>query len=275
MSKHNGNNDWEPRFLRLPVHKVIEHQMRLCMDGVESALVIGPRGAGKTAAVRRLIKDVEAEEVDRLAVNEEYELRRVLYFEASAATGTKTILINVYEQLFGHFSSSALRFQTAKNLVRQISQQVQTEGIHLICVDEAQMIDPKNLDLLRQIPDAAQANGHPMGLLLVGSEELRDSLSEIKQLGQRFSAEIKMKPLSKKQLEQVLADFHPDLGPLQEKLSKRDWNKLVTELAKIGATKMRRLVTVLKNAHALAAKKGQPIDEKIMYAAIRKLAGEV
>lgn len=48
MAKQNGSNDREPRFLRLPIHRAIEHQMRLCMDGVESALVVGPRESGKT-----------------------------------------------------------------------------------------------------------------------------------------------------------------------------------------------------------------------------------
>lgn len=266
---------WSAEFLQLPVHLELQHQMNLCMQGIEQGFVIGARGAGKTYSVRWLINEIQAAEVERSLSEPGYEPREVLYYEASRATGTKTALIDLYEVIFGYVSKAASRFHTARSLVEQIAAEMQRRNIALICVDEAQMIDAANLDLLRQVPDVARGMEHSVGLILVGSEELRDSLARIKQLGQRFSGEVRFPRIDRSQIAPLLPAFHPHLGPLKAKLKAKEWNRLENEFFTAVNGNFRRLVTLLRNANALALRLSSPVDARVLQLAIGKLAEEV
>lgn len=267
--------EWNADFLELPVHRTLEHQMQVCMEGIEQAIVIGAPGVGKTYSVRWFIDEIQAAEVERSLMETGYEPREILYYEASRATGTKTALIDLYEVVFGYVSKAASRIHTARSLVEQIAIEAQRRNLALICVDEAQMIDPANLDLLRQVPDAARGLEHRLGLLLAGTDELRDSLTAIRQLGQRFSAEVRFPRIDRAQIAPLLAELHPHLGPLKERMKPKEWNRLESELFTAVGGNFRRLVTLLRNANALAVRLSSPVDEKVLRLAISKLASEV
>ena len=191
--------EWSPGFLGMPVHRELEHQMELCRKGIEDAIVVGPRGVGKTEAVKRFCDRMRA---GRSATDD----RRSV---PPAGGGP------VLRSLAGHRAQdgSPRPVQGAVRRRRRgwaldssrppvcrdhIADEVQRRNVRLICIDEAQLIDAANLDLLRQVPDAARSRGHVMGLMLIGNEELRDSLVAIRQMGQRFSAEVKFHRISRK-----------------------------------------------------------------------------
>jgi hypothetical protein len=266
---------WSPDFLQLSIHNELEHQLRLGMQGIEHAVVIGPRGVGKTHSVKWILGELQAEEVERSLADPAYVPREVLYYEASRASGTKTVIIDLHEQIFGGGTRAAIRFHTAASLIDQIVAEVRSRGICLICVDEAQMIEPHNLDLLRQVPDRARALGHPLGLVLVGSEELREKVVAIQQLGQRFSAEIQMPLIDRKTVGPHLTGFHPHLDALKRGLKKSDWSEVEADLFRAARGKFRRLTTVLANANALALRFGRRLDGECLRLAIGKLADEV
>jgi Cdc6-like AAA superfamily ATPase len=271
----DGRIHWEPDYFRLPVHAEIEHQMRLGLDGVESGLVIGARGVGKTYAVRHLAAKLQAEETSQ-AMDKDAAPRTILYYEASAACGAKTALIDLWPKVTGRsLSPGACRSHSADYLIDQIARRLKKKQVHLICVDEAQMIDARNLDLMRQIPDAAMEMGHRMAILYIGNESLRASFVEIKQLGQRIATAIVVPQITAHTISPHLAQFHADLGDLREGLAARQWKRLEEDLFRAVAGKFRRLRTIIANAHALSTRLGRPIDETILRTAIQKLSPEV
>jgi Cdc6-like AAA superfamily ATPase len=261
---------WEPTFYQLRVHAEIEHQMRLAMKGVESTLITGPRGVGKTYSVQRLLQKVQASEAamtDSLA-----DLPRSgCYFQASECKGTKTVLIDLKQALTGReVSAGARRAHTPAQLIEQIVTELMAQRIHILVIDEAQLINPSNLEMLRQIPDAAAERQHPMGIVYTGN-----SLVQIGQLGQRIGTEIQMLPMSAKDLRDNVEGFHPGLRAVKEALPVNQWERLTKSLADVTGGNFRRFTTVLRNADELAQQLARPIDEAILKVAISKLAAEV
>jgi DNA transposition AAA+ family ATPase len=183
------------------------------------------------------------------------------------------VLLDLHRQLMGPVSAGGLR-ATSLQLIEHIAAECKHRGLSLICVDEAQMLSAANLELLRQVPDKARAEGHPLGLLVAGSEELRDTLVSIQQLGQRFASEIRMHPLSDHDFTKHWTGLHPHLPPMRAGMAKRDWTRLEAHVRTAVAGKMRRLAFLLENANALALQWNRPVDEAILRAAASRLAPE-
>lgn len=264
--------NWAMPVLELDAHRELRYQLSLSREGKEHVLVTGGRGNGKTTAITRLLSEIDREEVQRVIADAEYQPKQTMYMVASKAEGRKTVLLDLERALFG--GSTRNRWVTAHALVENLAEEFQTRSITLLCVDEAQMVSPDNLDLLRQVPDACAQRGHPLGLVLVGSEELRESLLEIQQMGQRFSTEIRFPRLTRSQVTTNLPGFHPHLRRLGETLEPVEWKALEQSVVTAVAGSFRRLGVLLMNINALALEKNLPISPAIIHAAIHKLASE-
>lgn len=265
---------WTPGLLGMPVHRELEHQMEVCRKGIEDAIVIGPGGVGKTEMVKRFCNRMREEEARRTIEDPSHLPAEVLYYEASRATGPKTGLLDLYKALFGGASRVGARFQTPASLRDHIADELQRRNVRLICIDEAQLVDAANLDLLRQVPDAARSRGHAMGLMLIGNEELRDSLVAIRQMGQRFSAEVQFHRISRKSVGPHFTGFHPHLPALKDSLKDAAWRSLEEEVFRRVNGSFRRLEKLVLNANELVLKFDRRMDEKIVRLAIGKLALE-
>lgn len=268
-------HEWqaEPPFFTLPVHIEIEQQLRLCMDGIENGILVGPPGVGKTKSIQILTNKLEAEEA---LDSDGEEPRDIIRYQASKAGGTKTGLTDFLEAgLEETVSAYTKRSQSPKNLIDHIAEELKARNTSLVCIDEAHLINPDNLDLLRQIPDQAEELGHKVRFMLIGSSLLREHVAEIGQLGQRFSAEIRFPEISRRQVGPHLTSFHPHLPMLESSLTKAEWRTLVEEIFRAVAGKFRRLQVLLMNANALALHFGRQVDREIMEFALEKLAPEV
>jgi type II secretory pathway predicted ATPase ExeA len=266
--------NWKPRYLRLPVHALVEHQIKLAMAGVEDSIVIGPPGVGKTMSLQRAINDLRARESDRLLEAGDYMPAEIIYYLASVAKGLKTALVDLHEELFGTGVRVGAKFRTPQNLRDHVVEEVIRRNVRLICIDEAQFINSANLDLLRQVPDVARQRGHQMSLMLVGNEALRESLVEIGQMGQRFTGEIKFPRISRAGAAKFLPDFHPHVARLKQTTPAGAWKRLEADLLLAINGNMRRLVRILENANHLALSMGEPVTERVLRLAIEKLAEE-
>lgn len=268
---------WDPDFFRLPVHSRIEWEMKVCMDGIESGVVIGPSGVGKSYSVKRLKERIERAEIARaFEPGNDTPVREIFYYETSKAVGKMTALTDLYGRLTPEpVPSRGRQAASPEFMIALIAQKLKGDRIHLVCIDEAQEISADNLKLLRQIPDAAAAIGHPMGILYIGLHELRDKLVAAGQLGQRVATEIQFPVVDRATLSPHFHSFHPALSALRDAMSKKAWSDLEASVFAAAAGKFRRLHTLIRNAEALSRELGRPMDEKILAAAIHKLAPEV
>jgi hypothetical protein len=266
---------WTMPFAKLKHHVKLEYQMdKLGLQGLESASVIGGRGTGKTRATKYFLAKLELEELEKAMSDPSYLPRRSEYFVASKCTGPKTILLDMEYAYLGGTGRSSGRNATPKTLIDALADYFHSNGVRMLCIDEAQQINAVNMDLVRQVTDECAARNHPFSIMLIGSEELRDTLVEIRQQGQRFSAEITFNRLENSDVVGLLPTLHPFVGPLKASLETADWRALEAKLVRAVGGSFRRLEKLLMNINTLALAWEQPVSKKMVEASIAKLAAE-
>lgn len=260
-------------FLILEPHRKLKYQIVLCFNGVEHGIVVGPLGTGKSFTIEQYIKLLRAGEAEAVIADPEYQPRSIVDMVSSDADGKKTVLSDLYAEVFG-VSASDARFHTPRTLVELLAEEFRIRNTRLLCIDEAQKISPDNLDLLRQVPDECNRLDHPLSLVLVGNESLRDNVVEIRQLGQRFSFEIEFPRFSATTVHEHLLGFHPHLARLKSKMPKAEWRRLEADMLRASNGSFRRMFILLSNSNSLALAKGIHINEEVIRAGISKLAPE-
>jgi DNA transposition AAA+ family ATPase len=267
----SDDSRWTPPFLTLPVHKLLEHQLRLGLRGVESTLMHGPPGVGKTAAVSRYLDGIRRSQMaEQLATGQLP--AEILFYETSKASGPKTVLADIYSLLIRRPISKRSRQDWSPTLyVDQITERVIDDNVRLIIIDEAQMIDAANIDLLRQLPDAAARRGHSLRLFLIGNEGLVRNVRQTGQDGERFTGDVAYPALSPSIVAPHLGSFHPGLGALRDGLEAKAWKALERDLLAAAAGSFRRLTTLIENAHELALARGSAMIERDIRLAIAKI----
>lgn len=267
---------WKPPVIRTPLHHELDHQFRLAANGVESTVVEGRKGLGKTFALRESQRRYEEAEEQREMTDPTGEPRaRTFWLNASDANGKKTAMIDLHGGLLGRAGTRLRQIFTAAELIHVCAQEAQLRNVRVIVVDEAQKIDAPNLDQLRQVLDVARDLGHPLGIILVGTAPLRAAVVSTGELGQRYSGFVEVRPLSPKDYEAHLATLHPHLPLVRDEIGTAGWRVLVHELHRVTGGSARRLVAILANANAFAMHVRRPVDLDLLHHAMDKLAPEV
>lgn len=266
---------WRMPHLSLPIQRKIDHQFRLAVAGVESTVLEGRKGWGKTTAVRNCCRQFEQEEMERELNGATGEPRRqVLWQRASTAEGRKTALVDLYTTVVGRGSTRLRQSFTPADLIEAIVDECCTQNVRVLVIDEAQKIDAANHDQVRQLLDAARAREHTMGIILIGTVPLRDIIISNGEMGQRYAGYLTMEPITTKELIRQLETLHPDLAPLRQQIGEPAWQLLISEIVRVTGGSVRRLESILENAHAFARRKNSVVTLTFMEAAIDKLAKE-
>lgn len=260
----------ELRSLHLPVHGLIRHQLALGLKGVESTLLVGPRGVGKSFGVRMLLRDFEKQAL--AADLEGREVRQHRFFETGQSHGSKTALIDVYSQVARVTIGKRSRQDwTPTQFINQIVERAEADRVRLIVIDEAQLINAANIDHLRQLNDIAEQRGSSLRLFLIGNEALARTVAETGQLGERFASVIKFPALSASNVGPHLGGLHPDIPTIQHTLGAKEWAKLEKQMFAAASGSFRRLATIIENGHEMAIRRGKPMTADDIRLAIDKL----
>ena len=281
-SEHqSGDPRWSLDFFTLPVHALVDYQLGLGLRGVESTLMHGPRGVGKTMAVQHFLTRIREQQL-RAQIQPQAQTQiasrapaaEVLFYETSRATGPKTVLADIYQRLINRPLGKRSKQDWSPTMyIDQIIERVIDDRIALIVIDEAQMIDTHNIDLLRQLPDAARRRDHSLRLFLIGNEGLTQNVAATQQSGERFTGQIAFPPLLPSLVAPHLASFHPGIAAMKERLPAREWKALERELFTAVRGSFRRLCTIIENAHEFARIRKGELSEKDLRYAITKILG--
>jgi len=266
---------WKPTRVLTTRDQLTAIQFRLAVSGVESTVIIGAPGTGKTTAVRAAVDTHAEQERAMLERGETTGAQiRTWWVNASDATGRKTGLIDVYSQVIGRAGTRMRQAFTPAELIGLLAQESQQRNIRALIIDEAQKISPTNLDQIRQILDAAAAEHHPFGIILIGAPALRDLVAQTGQLGQRYSGLLEFMPLGKHELIVLLPPLHPHLPRLRAKVGEPAWQAVASEIAAAASGSLRRLQTIIVNAHEMARSTRTLMTEHHLQLAVDKLAPE-
>jgi DNA transposition AAA+ family ATPase len=265
-----------PRFLKRPWYHLATLRMRDALKGGQNVVIVGDPGTGKTMGVKRVIRTLteEMEGVPENSVLEPVD-SPIIHFSGSQAQGTKTALMDVLHALRGiAMSNSQKRQYSPMGAVSLIIDEMRERGVRLLCIDEAQMMDKRNAELVRQIPDSGDDVGYPVRLCLVGTAGIKGVLSATGQRGQRFPWEIEVRPLSKKELQESLTGLHPLLLDVQASMSPREWERLLSYLYDRTRGNLRRLASVIQGANSVGVALGQPLNAEYLRRSADDLAPE-
>lgn len=275
-SPTSATASWRMPHISLGIHRVIAHQFSLAVMGIESTVIQGRKGLGKSTAVKVCSQKFEEAELSReLETPGGEPARRVLYFEASTALGRKTALMDLYTDVVGRGGVRLRQTYTPKDLVEAIADELCTQNYRVLIVDEAQKIDAPNHDQLRQILDAVWARDHAFGMMLVGMPPLRELIIANGELGQRYAGYIEMEGFTVSDLAAHLEGLHPELPPLRRQHGEAAWQELVNDLVRITGGSVRRLKSILENANVFAMSRGTAMTWRNLQQAMDKLPTEV
>lgn len=267
---------WTPTHVDTTYDRLVSHQLRLALLGVKSTVVIGPPGVGKTAAVEAAVRAHDERELARLEADGDGEPRVcVRWVRASDAQGKKTGLIDVYGKIVARPTTRTRHAFTPAELIELLALECQQRNVRALVIDEAQKIVPMNLDQIRQIPDAAKADGHPMGVLLIGTPALRALVVQTGQLGQRYTGLVEMHPLSKGEMVQALPKLHPQLEALRQEIGEPAWRAFAEDFARVANGSWRRAHAMVANAHELAVKHQTTLTLDHLEVCLDKIAPEI
>lgn len=264
---------WDGRaYLRFPIHYEIRDALEAAASGLTNVLIHGRAGVGKTTAVREEMAELRT----RAMANDPggYSERTYVHLTASRAEGTKTALQDIHREIADHvLSAHAQKHTSPRAFVDQIAEAMITNGTRLLCIDEAQMIDERNLDLVRQIPDITAEKNHPLGLILVGTPPLRNALANIGQLGQRFGREIPFPEMKRSEITKYL-ETHPALADLKATLEAKAWKGIAREILDTAQGTFRRLTLILSSIERVSDKLSRPVDREVVRLALGSIADE-
>lgn len=196
----------------------------------------------------------------------------ILQYQSSKANGSKTALVDLLRALDVEVTGYQIRSWTPTDFVERTLQQLRKRGVHVVCIDEAQKIDPDNLELLRHVYDLGTRKGHPVCLVLVGEHALLDNLRATGQLGQRFMRKVEFPRF--KRLTSDLYPWHPQLARLKDRLAAKEWRAVAQRIIGASNGTFRRLEAILEEANDLALKLDQPFDEELIDMVLSSLAEE-
>lgn len=260
-------------WIPMPIHDLILHHLSAVADGKQNLVITGPKGVGKTEAVRWALEEFSRRESRRPKVrSDEVPPRGWLYFAAGAADGRKTALRDLLSELGHRVGSAQSKHLTVRDLtvmaVKELRGVVGERNIRLVCIDEADGIDASNLNDLRQVIDRAQQERYPMGVVLIGNGKVLQALAKNEELGQRFSLAIEFSSFKEESIRTELPKAHPDLRKLSETPV---WDELLEGILDTAQGSIRRLDRLLSAAHSFAAAKETGIDDTAIWFAIRSL----
>lgn len=278
---------WSPTWYQQPVHSQVEYQLRRAFAGLESTIIVGPRGVGKSMTVIAAMKRIVAEDVERVAGQRPVSdpdlvlerqgrlpsyARAITYYETAKAAGRKTVLRDLLRRLKARLPRGAQRTWTDTEFVERTIRELRERRSHTVCIDEAQEISVPNLKHLKAVWDQAKEEDYPLGMVLIGDDTLRDHMVSAELLGQRFTCEIRFL-----HFEALTADielWHPHLVRLKGSMKSEEWKKVAGLINGAANGSFRRLVALLENMNGFALKMNRRVDVEIVELAVDNLAPE-
>lgn len=160
------------RFVWLPIHDRIQEEMLECASHGGCAVLIGDRRVGKTQSLLTI-----SDQIIESGAFADASLTPVLLMAAPSSRGPTAIL----RQMATTGGTAAPAEGSVSELFNQAAIVMGTNGIRLVCVDEAHRLTPETIELLTALPGAARSAGYRLGVVLVGRRQLLDNLRRWRQ----------------------------------------------------------------------------------------------
>ena len=265
-------------FVPLPWHAAARTLIDDARLGCETVFLVGAPGVGKSQLLLRYTQG-------------HVDLERATLEQSASETGSATAPLepvpaaDMVFVLLGRANSAGTMFSAIMdNLKQQIPPRVKRKGttvmlahvakwmakngVHALVLDEVQHASKEALFHAMLLSDKCEHDhGHLLSLVLLGTPDAHEVVSETGQVGQRVPIVMPVPLLEAEELTDVCNAFPPVARCLRS-LTVRQREQLLSEIVLMSAGSIRRLEKMLKRAVRLAAHAGVLLTAAHVRAAI-------
>ncbi len=255
--RDDSASEWkEPTWVETPTSQKIRGALAYAQSTPTIALVYGGAGVSKTTTAKRYVEEEGKQK------KEHYFIRpQTFYVSAAQWVRTPVAILHQIAEAIGTSTEHAYRKNALANAILRAF-----KPGDLLIVDEAQNLEPAALDGIRYFHDEGG-----IGIAYMGNEEVytringRTRIAAFAQLSSRVGRNVHIELPSPEDVDAILEAW--GIGGRKE-----------LELAHNVALRpggLRGLAQVLRQARALSAGLGKPVDSKIMKAAASSLGHQL
>lgn len=184
-------NTPDPKFLYFSpkYEEALMRLMYVAREHKQGAILTGEYGSGKTLLSMALLKDLKNNE----------SLQTVLIVNPKLSN--EDLLREVLFQMGKKEAMSVQEESTLRRLLEeQLRQNLQMQKRTVLVIDEAQILDEKQLEEFRLLFNFKTQTEFLLTLILIGQSELKKKIQNVEPLQQRLSLRFHLEPLSLKEL---------------------------------------------------------------------------
>jgi hypothetical protein len=276
-----GDSDDEDRAGRYPlplltdVHtgSVIRKAIVLAVASDRAIAVIGPKGSGKTMAIREGEGWFESKERGKRRADHKYRPVRVLRLLAGRGMDYRQSALEAMRQLDPKFNARIHgKKKTDREICLEFAHHLVKHNYGLILIDEAEVMSDATLDWIRDIMSlieeirsesgAGDARARGIAMVVAGDETFEQRWRSHREAGQRWSQVEYVQPLSVKEAARVLASWLPSTLSWSEQVGVDAWENYLLSTVAIGRSiNFRRLSTATMNYLALLERSNAPASD--------------
>lgn len=210
--------------------------------------VLAPKGAGKTVAMTVAVEAFtmnEAEEAER----EQRKERRIELLGSPKAEDRGEFVGAIWHKLFGVAPVRRVRRraeQKEDSLLEQLIDTLIAHNVAVLVFDEAEHLSQEGLEVIRDIISRAEAKGkehritnagiraYGVGVVLLGTEEMRPAMAGSNELGQRWVRVQDAGLLSCAEAAAVYAEYLDCFRRRREEIGNKAWEDFIRRRVALG-----------------------------------------
>lgn len=221
-----------PRVFDALIHAVKERKGVLC---------VGPKGTGKTLALRYVIDQFEKAEAENQRRDAKYRRRRIVRATTLRATTHRDALIGLMQVVLGFPPVTKIRgrSKTDDELKAELLDQLSAQRVALLVIDEAETLSDAALAILRDILSVSEATSGErftaegyapagVGILLLGTWDLYPRVLRLDEAGQRWVRVEKIGLVPPAKVPDVYRRLLPALDRRASEMGPEGWADFIT-----------------------------------------------
>jgi hypothetical protein len=227
----------------------------------QGVVISGPRGVGKSYAVRHVRRVIEAAERVALALNpEDHPLTRVLYVPRLTGRTIAECAVTMLDLMVKGFRDREMGIRMKEDkLLPLLSKMLDQKHYQVIIIDEIETATSSGIELARRLlPEAEESNASgeaehesdltagetasPRALILVGTQEAADQLAGSEDANGRWARFVRVEGLTTETAATVYETVFPGFHHAIEQMGRPAWmDLLATQIVRGRRLSMRQV----------------------------------
>jgi hypothetical protein len=248
--QHRAENLRLPAIANLTVTARVQDALDTAIVARKGVAVIGPKGAGKTAALMQALAHFREIERQKRAADHTYSPRGVVRLRGLRAKAYRDCIIAMYKAVTGTTLNTATRGRRKQDdeLLDDLVFTLTTRDIVALVLDEVEFVTDAMFSVLRDLMSEA-ADRDPtshdattkgygaagIGVLVVGTPSIAPRLAKLTEIRERWARTVEVDYAPCEDVPGILVHWFPAFSSHVERVGARAWAESVKKLVTHGA----------------------------------------